>query len=199
MNQEVGNRNVMLHAASANGPREISIGLPGGDVNVLENVFASNDGAMELQFDLQPGNAGRCGVELRNDKGEKTVVYIDADRQRIVMDRAESGITDFGKKVEPHHLDNAASLERYRTLTENYRNAFALGTWAPLEQTRSHRIRVFTDRSSVELFVDGGRVAMTNLVFPTKPYNTLRFFSEGSKARVDGATVYRLSTHAGNK
>lgn len=128
MNQEVGNRNVMLHAASANGPREISIGLPGGDVNVLENVFASNDGAMELQFDLQPGNAGRCGVELRNDKGEKTIVYIDADRQRIVMDRAESGITDFGKKVEPHHLDNAASLERYRTLTENYRNAFALGT-----------------------------------------------------------------------
>lgn len=36
-NKEEGNRNVMLNAASANGPREISIGLPGGDVNVLEN------------------------------------------------------------------------------------------------------------------------------------------------------------------
>lgn len=35
--KEEGNRNVMLNAASANGPREISIGLPGGDVNVLEN------------------------------------------------------------------------------------------------------------------------------------------------------------------
>ena len=33
--KEEGNRNVMLNAASANGPREISIGLPGGDVNVL--------------------------------------------------------------------------------------------------------------------------------------------------------------------
>ena len=36
----------MLNAASANGPREISIGLPGGDVNVLENglpvVYNSN-------------------------------------------------------------------------------------------------------------------------------------------------------------
>ena len=45
-NKEEGNRNVMLNAASANGPREISIGLPGGDVNVLENglpvVFNSN-------------------------------------------------------------------------------------------------------------------------------------------------------------
>ena len=35
--KEENGRNVMLNAASANGPREISIGLPGGDVNVLEN------------------------------------------------------------------------------------------------------------------------------------------------------------------
>lgn len=44
--KEEANRNVMLNAASANGPREISIGLPGGDVNVLENglpvVYNSN-------------------------------------------------------------------------------------------------------------------------------------------------------------
>lgn len=163
----------------------------------VENVFDQNDGAMEVLFDLKPGKAGKCGVELRNAKGEKTIVYIDANKKRIVMDRAESGITDFGNKVEPHHLDNAASLERYRTLTENYHNAFALGTWAPLEQTQSHHIRLFVDRSSIELFVDGGRVAMTNLVFPNEPYNTLRFFSEGSQAQVNNAKVYRLSTHAG--
>ncbi|MCI7340833.1 MAG: hypothetical protein MSH51_02140, partial [Prevotella sp.] len=36
-NKEEGNRNVMLNAASANGPREIQIGLPSADVNVLEN------------------------------------------------------------------------------------------------------------------------------------------------------------------
>lgn len=44
--KEESNRNVMLNASSANGPREISIGLPGGDVNVLENglpvVYTSN-------------------------------------------------------------------------------------------------------------------------------------------------------------
>ena len=43
---ETNSRNVMLNASSANGPREISIGLPGGDVNVLENglpvVYNSN-------------------------------------------------------------------------------------------------------------------------------------------------------------
>ena len=40
------NRNVMLNAANANGPREIQIGLPMSDVNVLENglpiTYATN-------------------------------------------------------------------------------------------------------------------------------------------------------------
>ena len=35
--KEEGNRNVMRTAASATGPREIQIGLPSADVNVLEN------------------------------------------------------------------------------------------------------------------------------------------------------------------
>ncbi len=45
-NKEEGNRNVMLNASSANGPREIQIGLPSADVNVLENglpvTYATN-------------------------------------------------------------------------------------------------------------------------------------------------------------
>ena len=44
--KEEGNRNVMLNAASANGPREIQIGLPSADVNVQENglpvTYATN-------------------------------------------------------------------------------------------------------------------------------------------------------------
>lgn len=44
--KEEGNRNVMLNAASANGPREIQIGLPSADVNVMENgmlvTYATN-------------------------------------------------------------------------------------------------------------------------------------------------------------
>ncbi len=45
-NKEEGDRNVMLNASSANGPREIQIGLPSADVNVLENglpvTYATN-------------------------------------------------------------------------------------------------------------------------------------------------------------
>ena len=148
-----------------------------------------NDGAFELDFDLQAGTADKCGVEIANDKGEKVSIYYDVKAQRFVMDRAESGITEFGNKVEPHQLDNAQSLKRYKEVTVNYHNAFALGTWAPVPvKADAHHVQIFVDKSSVELFVDGGRIAMTNLVFPNEPYNQLRFFG----GKVANAKAYTI-------
>ena len=148
-----------------------------------------NEGAFELDFDLQAGTADKCGVELANAKGEKVSIYYDVKAQRFVMDRAESGITEFGNKVEPHQLDNAQSLKRYKEVTVNYHNAFALGTWAPVPiKADTHHVQIFVDKSSVELFVDGGRIAMTNLVFPNEPYNQLRFFG----GKVANAKAYTI-------
>lgn len=148
-----------------------------------------NEGAFELDFDLQAGTADKCGVEIANAKGEKVSIYYDAKAQRFVMDRAESGITEFGNKVEPHQLDNAQSLKRYKEVTVNYHNAFALGTWAPVPiKADTHHVQIFVDKSSVELFVDGGRIAMTNLVFPNEPYNQLRFFG----GKVANAKAYTI-------
>lgn len=116
-------------------------------------------------------------------------IYYDVKAQRFVMDRAESGITEFGNKVEPHQLDNAQSLKRYKEVTVNYHNAFALGTWAPVPiKADTHHVQIFVDKSSVELFVDGGRIAMTNLVFPNEPYNQLRFFG----GKVANAKAYNI-------
>ena len=148
-----------------------------------------NEGAFELDFDLQAGTADKCGVEIANAKGEKVSIYYDAKAQRFVMDRAESGITEFGNKVEPHQLDNAQSLKRYKEVTVNYHNAFALGTWAPVPiKADTHHVQIFVDKSSVELFVDGGRIAMTNLVFPNEPYIQLRFFG----GKVANAKAYTI-------
>ena len=148
-----------------------------------------NEGAFELDFDLQAGTADKCGVEIANAKGEKVSIYYDVKAQRFVMDRAESGITKFGNKVEPHQLDNAQILKRYKEVTVNYHNAFALGTWAPVPvKADAHHVQIFVDKSSVELFVDGGRIAMTNLVFPNEPYNQLRFFG----GKVANAKAYNI-------
>ena len=43
-----------------------------------------------------------------------------------------------------------------------------------------------------ELFVQDGRIAMTNLIFPREPYTSLHLSSEGGSAQVHSAHLYRL-------
>ena len=76
----------------------------------------------------------------------------------------------------------------------NYVNDFALGTWAPLNlcEGTTYHLNIFVDKCSVEIFVDNGRIAMTNLVFPTEVYNTLRFYSEGGNMQVNNLNIHRL-------
>ena len=63
---------------------------------------------------------------------------------------------------------------------------------APINTAKGHKVQVFVDNGSVELFVDGGRIAMTNLVFPNEPYNSLRFYSEGGEMKISDFTIYKL-------
>ena len=167
-----------------------------GDFDVTEekrfdNLFENNDGAFEIDLELA-ANGGEAGLELQNTLGEKVKIYVDAKEGRVVMDRAESGITAFGERVEPHMLDTEESYARYKQVTVDYKNDFALGTWAPVDAQKAHKLQIFVDNGSIELFVDGGQVAMTNLVFPNEPYNALRFYSENGKAKVTNLNVYKL-------
>lgn len=166
-----------------------------GDFNLGEKSVehVADNGAFELQFQLQPAAKGRTGVELSNAEGEKTLIYFDAENGRVVMDRAESGIVDFGKDIEPHQLETSSSRRACVDGLLHFVNDFAHATWAPVSDiAAAHEVRIFADRSSIELFVDGGRVAMTNLVFPTKPYDRLRFFSD-EKAQVKQAVLYPMN------
>ena len=158
------------------------------------------NGAFEVEADITADNAKTVGIELSNDKGERTIIYLDLDKKRIVMDRTESGETGFGKRAIPHEIENNYEFTVRRdnpmTLRQqysvNYVNDFALGTWAPLnlcDGSKRH-LDIFVDKCSVELFVDGGRIAMSNLVFPTKPYDRVRFYSIDGKAKVEKAKAY---------
>ena len=166
-----------------------------GDFNLGEKrvEHVADNGAFELQFHMQPAAKGRTGVELSNAEGEKTLIYFDAENGRVVMDRAESGIVDFGKDIEPHQLETSSSRRACVDGLLHFVNDVAHATWAPVSDiAAAHEVRIFADRSSIELFVDGGRVAMTNLVFPTKPYDRLRFFSD-EKAQVKQAVLYPMN------
>ena len=88
---------------------------------------------------------GNATITLSNDKGEKVVMLYDAKAETFSMDRTKSGKVDFSKD-------------------------FAATTKAPTYGKIS-QLRIFIDKSSIEAFDAEGKMAMTNLVFPTKPYN----------------------------
>ena len=158
------------------------------------------EGAFEVEADITAATAKTVGIELANDKGERTLIYLDLDKQRVVMDRTESGETGFGKRSAPHDIENnyeftvrkSDPMTMRQKNSVNYVNDFALGTWAPLSLCEGNKrhFDIFVDKSSVELFVDGGRIAMTNLVFPTKPYDRVRFYTLDGNAKVEGAKAY---------
>lgn len=169
---------------------------------IIKNVFPKNDGAFEIEADITPDANGLAGINISNSKGEVTKIYIDMRISRLVMDRTQSGLTDFGKLAEPHEIEKEYDLHEHRgnntpmreQNSVNYQNDFALGTWAPLYlcKGKTFHVNIFVDNCSVEAFVDGGRIAMTNLVFPTKPYNNVQFYSEGGNASFKNVKVYKL-------
>ncbi|MCF0177440.1 MAG: GH32 C-terminal domain-containing protein [Bacteroidales bacterium] len=156
---------------------------------VKDELMAASDGAYEIAFTVACGGATQSGLRLKNDKGENLNIYFDSKLKRVVMDRTESGITDFGEKSTTHEIENH---ERRKSVSMNYKNDFALATWSPITKKNSYDVRIFVDKSSIELFVDGGKVAMTNLIFPTTPYNAMEFYSNGGKSTVSDLKVYSL-------
>lgn len=88
---------------------------------------------------------GNATITLSNDKGEKVVMNYDAKAEAFSMDRTKSGKVDFSKD-------------------------FAAVTKAPTYGKIS-QLRIFIDKSSIEALDADGKMAMTNLVFPSKPYN----------------------------
>uniref|UniRef100_UPI00402781C7 glycoside hydrolase family 32 protein n=1 Tax=Prevotella sp. TaxID=59823 RepID=UPI00402781C7 len=171
----------------------------------LKGVAANMEGAFEIEADVTPDANGIAGIEISNNKRERTMIYFDMKQGKVVMDRTESGLSDFGKQSVPHDIElawdkqlAAEGKEPARiTNSINYKNDFALATWAPLslceDGKNTYHVDIFVDKSSVELFVDGGRIAMTNLVFPVAPYENVKLYSKGGKAEFKNVKVHKLA------
>lgn len=97
-------------------------------------------------------------ITLSNEKGEKVVMTLDVHAQTFSMDRTASGDCSFSQD-------------------------FAAHTVAPLFVKQAvNRVTLFIDHCSIEAFDANGYWAMTNLVFPTQPYNQIKV--QGGKATV---------------
>ena len=56
------------------------------------------NGAFEIEADVTPDANGIAGIEISNNKRERTLIYFDMKQGKVVMDRTESGLTDFASR-----------------------------------------------------------------------------------------------------
>ncbi len=111
--------------------------------------------ACEIVIDVKK----QAEIVLSNAKGEQVTMKYDGLKQTFTMDRTKSGDVSFSE-------------------------AFPCVTEAPTYGTIK-QLRIFIDRCSIEAFDADGKMAMTNLVFPSEPYNSIKV--KGGKA-----TIYQI-------
>ncbi|MDE6512097.1 MAG: GH32 C-terminal domain-containing protein, partial [Muribaculaceae bacterium] len=87
------------------------------------------------------------------------------------------------------------SFDRRKSGIVNFSENFPAVTVSPtFEKNGKVSLRIFVDKSSIEVFGNGGQFVLTNLVFPTEPYSTLSVSSTGGKAKISKLQVYSLQS-----
>ena len=129
----------------------------------------ANGGICEIVAEIDAMNADSVTMALSNSAGNVVNMTYDTEARTMSFDRTSSGLVDFSE-------------------------SFPAVTVAPTRENRGIiTLRIFVDRSSIELFGNDGRFVMTNLVFPERPYSTLAVSAHGGKAKVRNLKIYSLS------
>ena len=118
-----------------------------------------------LSLDLDPGAATHCGLHVHAGEGERTVVGYDAAARAVYVDRTASGSSDFHPSFGAVH---SAPLD--------------------LDPGETLALEIHIDTTSVEVYADGGRVVITDQVFPSPGSDGISLFAEGGTAHLHSLT-----------
>ena len=121
---------------------------------------------INLAFD----NHKEFSIVLSNNLREQLIIGYDDVHQQFFIDRTHSGKTNFEKSFAGKHV-------------------------APrLSNKDSMNVSLIIDESSVELFADDGLSVMTEIFFPSKPYNNLLLQSTENGIKIKHLEYIRLSS-----
>jgi fructan beta-fructosidase len=118
-------------------------------------------------FNLSDKNADSLGIILENSLKERFIIGYSTVHKQFYIDRREAGNSGFSKE-------------------------FTGISTAPYLTGATLKLHLLIDASSVELFVDDGRLVMTTLVFPTEEFTRLKLFSKGGNGLLNKAVCYGI-------
>lgn len=161
---------------------------PVKEISKIHDELITNDGSMvdkslvlasqmdglliDLSTDViinRENQKGKFYLRLSNDRGEYYDIGFDFDEKRYYGDRRNAGKMDFSDKF-------ASDIH----WTDRY------------DIADTSAIRILIDKSSIELFADGGKVVLTDLFFPSDDYSKLTFMAEGAKPVLGDTKIYTL-------
>jgi fructan beta-fructosidase len=128
--------------------------------------------AYVLNATLLPGSARRFGVDVRvGSDGQRTRIGYDTTKQTLYIDRTASGQSSFSPLFPS--VDEAS---------------------LPLDGRPLH-LAIYVDQSSVEVFANGGRLAMTDLIFPNAASDGVSVFAEDGTAWLLSASATQMNSY----
>lgn len=124
---------------------------------------------LELTAEFEEGNAEQFGVKLFEGEDHETLVYYDAERQEVTLDRSRSGVVIEG--VEANNSTRSVSV--------------------PVSDGKI-KFRIFLDNTSVEVFVNDGYAALTANVYADESDEGISFYAIGGTAKLNRVTKYDI-------
>jgi len=144
--------------ANANSDEFLLVSSP---VKELKNAFTEitlKENSIPNRIDLKDIKIKDFEIILSNTFNEKLVVGYHADKKQFYIDRTNAGVSNFNQ-------------------------GFAAVAVAPrLSYAMKMDLSILLDKTSIELFADGGRTVMTALFFPTFPYTKWELVSKEKMA-----------------
>lgn len=143
----------------------------GGPISAGTHPLPAQSAGQVQQVDISfaPGNATKSGITVLGDGQSSTVIGYDATTGKMFVDRTNAGNTAFHPAFASIE-DAAVTLDKDGNVT----------------------LRIYIDRSSVEVFAQNGLKTITDQVFPNPGADKMALFAEGGTAQLKSLTVTPL-------
>jgi len=126
----------------------------------------------EIEFVFRPTANSTSGIRMAKGKDQYVEIGYDAAKGILYFDRSKSGDTSF------HHT--FGELSRYESSLKT--------------KAGKMKLRLFFDKSIVEIFANEGEVVMTTQIFPPGKNNAIELFSNGIEVVFESINFWALKS-----